>query len=658
MDMSGSNIDAITITTALPDTSFDVDGFTGTERMSRPFEYHAQLHSGAALLDPNKLLDQPATITLGDPGTAGRYISGIVAAVSQMPSSSQTLWRYSIKIVPSLYFLMQTSDCRFYHNMTVPAVVQAVLAKFGVVNKSMLTGTYKPSPYHVMFNESYFNFIQRLMEEEGIFYFFTHADGAHTMVLADANSAFQPIPSNEVTLQEHGAHLSGLSSFTRADATALGKVTLDDYNPVKFPVSPGAQRGTTPTTSKATGAAQRTYYAWPASRGTNETDGAGADDRGLPTDIGNRSGWRMQAAEAASQMYHGTGGAADFVTGATFTLTNDPMNNGTYVIHSLSYTVIGAAGASGGAVSQVSFSVTAFPASVDWRELPATKAPVMAGLYTAIVIGPSGEEIYTDDFGRIQVQFPWDNQGDIEASSTFWARVVQPWGGVGWGHQFTPRVGMEVLVGFLEGDVNRPVVVGSIYNNVNTALYPSASKNIGGFRTRSTKGGGASNYNELSWDDTMGSELFFLHAEKDYYLEVENNQTLQIDNCRIVTVNKDETVTIKGKQTVTVTGDQSNTVSQGDQSNTVTQGNQTIMINAGNRAITVAKGNETLDVSLGSITHKAMQSITLQVGSNSIKIDQTGITLTGALIKGSATGMMQLSAGATMTHSAPLVKIN
>jgi type VI secretion system secreted protein VgrG len=683
--MSGNNIDTITISTALADTAFDIDSFTGNERLSRPFEYHAQLHSGTQMLDPNKLLDNPATITLGEPGAAGRYISGIVAAVSQMPSESEELWRYSLKIVPKLYFLAQTSDCRFYHNMTVPAIVQAVLGQFGVTFDAQLQGSYEPCEYIVMYNESYYNFIQRLMEEEGMFYFFTHADGAHTMVLADANGAFKPIPNNEIKLQEHGAHLTGLSSFQRVDATAIGKVTLDDYNPIKFPVSPGALRGESPTTLQATGAPQRTHYSWPAARGTTESLQSATSSRGLVSDVGGRAEWRMEAAEAASQLYHGSGGAADFVTGGTFDLTNDPHQNTTYVIQSLSYAVSdAAAGSSTGGASQVSFSVTAFPASVTWRETQTARAPVMTGLYSAIVIGTTGEEIYTDDYGRIQVQFPWDNAGDITASNTFWARVIQPWGGLGWGHQFTPRVGMEVLVGFLEGDANRPVVVGSIYNNVNTALYPAAKKNIGGFRTRSTKGGGASNYNELSWDDTMGSELFFMHAEKDYLLEVENNQTLQIDNCRIVTVTKDETVTIKGQQTITVKGDQTievqegdhkttidqgkhtTIVTTGDQVNTVSTGNQTITVSAGNRAITVTKGNETLDVSLGSITHKAMQSITLQVGANSIKIDQTGITLTGTIIKQSASAMLQLSADGMMQVSASgplslggaLVKIN
>jgi type VI secretion system secreted protein VgrG len=702
--MSGSNIDTISITTALPDTAFDIDSFTGTEQLSRPFMYQAQLHSGQQALDPNALLDNPATIKLGDPSGKGRYISGIVAAVSQIPSQSATLWRYSLKIVPKLYFLQQTSDCRFYHNMSLPDVVKAVLGQFGVAFEDRLQGTYKPCEYIVMFNESYYNFIQRLMEEEGIFYFFSHADGAHTMVLADANAAFKPIADPKITLQEHGAHLSGLSGFQRIDATALGEITFDDYNPIKFALSPGTLRGRTPTKLQASGAAQRTHYAWPAVRGTTESIDSGDKDRGLPSDVEARTKWRMEAAEAASALYHGTGGAWDFVAGFTFELTNDPHGATTYVIQSLTYTVTDeAAGSNRGGTSQVGFSVTAFPAAVPWREAPSAKAPVMSGLYSAIVIGAAGEEIYTDDYGRIQVQFPWDNAGDITPSNTFWARVVQPWGGVGWGHQFTPRVGMEVLVGFLEGDVNRPVVVGSIYNNVNTAIYPSAKKNIGGFRTRSTKGGGAANYNELSWDDTMGSELFFLHAEKDYYLEVENDQTLQIDHCRIVTVNKDETVTIKGKQTITVTGDQTievkegdhkttidqgkhttivttgdqvntvstgnqtNTVSTGNQTNTISQGNQTIKVDQGNQTITVAKGNravkvdqgnETLDVALGSITHKAMQSITLQVGSNSLKIDQTGITLNGMMIKATASAMMKLDGGGMMSASAALVKIN
>ncbi len=661
--MSGSNIDSISITTAAPDTAFGIDSFSGTERLSRPFEYQAQLHSGQALLDPNTLLDNPATITLGDPSTKGRYINGIVAGVTQMPSQSTSLWRYSLRIVPKLWFLTQTSDCRFYHNMTVPDIVAAVLGKFSVTFENKLQASYTSREYTVMYNESYLNFIQRLMEDEGIFYFFTHEQGAHTMVLGDAASVFQPIANDQIELQDQGSHFLGLTTFQRADSTALGKVTVDDYNAETNPVSPGALRGEAPTVLKASGAPQRTHYAWPAVRGTT-------------SDAGTRAKWRIEAAEAASQLYHGTGGSPDFIPGFTFTLTNDPIGVESYVIQSVSYSVTDqGAGSSRGGTSQISMSCTAFPASVTWREVPSTKPPVMSGLYTAIVIGAAGEEIYTDDYGRIQVQFPWDNAGDITASNTFWARVIQPWGGLGWGHQFTPRVGMEVLCGFLEGDVNRPVVVGSIYNNINTALYPAAKKNISGFRTRSTKGGGASNYNELSWDDTMGSELFFLHAEKDYYLEVENDQTLQIDNCRIVTVNKDETVTIKGKQTITVTGDQtievkegdhkttidagkhSTTVSKGDQENTITLGKQTVSV-FGDRAVTVKTGNATMNVSLGSITYEAMQGITLKCGPSSVQITPEGITMSGLMVQITGQLSTQLSGAMTQVSGSAMTEIS
>ncbi len=688
--MSGSNINSLQISTPLPATAFGIDALTGVERINRPFEFHAQLFAGDKLLDPNALLDNPVTITLGDPATKGRYISGIVSAVSQLPSQSGKNWRYSLTVVPKLWFLGQTSDCRFYHNMAVPDIVQAILGDFSVPVESKLTGSYATREYTVMFNESYLHFIQRLLEDEGIFYFFDHEDGDHTMILADKKTVFQDINNADIELQDQGAHWSGLTDIRRVDSTALGEVTVDDYNPAINVLSPGTLRGTSPTVLKQQAASQRKHYSWPAVRGT-------------AADATPRAEWRIQAAEAAAQLYHGTGGSPDFIAGRKFNLTNDPGGVNHYVIHSVSYHVTNSAeGSSAGGSSRISMGYSAFPASVDWREAPTVKPPVMAGLYTALVIGPSGEEIYTDDLGRIQVWFPWDHSGDIVASSTFWARVVQPWAGVGWGHQFIPRVGMEVAVGFLEGDVNRPVVVGSMVNNVNTPVFPVAKKNISGIRTRSTKEGGAENFNELSWDDTKGSELFFLHAEKDYYLETENNQTLQIDNCRIVTVNKDETVTIKGKQTITVTkdqtievkegdhattidqgkhsttvstgdqeitvstgkqtttveGDQENTVNSGDQKNTVSQGDQEITVSKGNRKIAVDQGDNKLNVTTGSIKYEAGTSIELTVGTNSIKIDTAGITMNGTMLKLSGTGMAQLSASGALTLQGGIVKIN
>ena len=699
MDMSGSDIDLLVISTPLAETAFGIEALSGVERINRPFEFHAELYAGQEMLNPDDLLDNPVTITLGDPAAKGRYINGIVCAVQQSPPASAKNWHYSLTVVPKLWFLGQTSDCRFFHNMTVPQIVENIFGKFSVTFQNKLQGTYSTREYTVMFNESYLYFVQRLLEDEGIFYFFNHADGDHTLILADQKTVFEPINNPNILLQDAGAHWSGLTDLHRVDATALGMVTVDDYNPATDQLRLAALRGQAPTVLKATRAPARTYYSWPAVRGTT-------------SDARTSANWRIQAAEAASQLYHGTGGSPDFIAGSKFTLTNDPIGIQDYVIHTVSYNVTDTAkGSSGtGAGGRIAMAFTAFPASVDWRETPTTSPPVMDGLYTAKVIGPAGEEIYTDDAARIQVWFPWDNQGDIQPETTFWARVVQPWGGLAWGHQFTPRVGMEVLVGFLEGDVNRPVVVGSLFNSVNTPIYPAAKKNIGGIRTHSTKGGGAANYNELSWDDTMGSELFFLHAEKDYFLEVEHNQTLQIDNCRIVTVNVDETVTIKGKQTITVTkdqtievtegdhkttidqgkhslivtagdqeitvstgkqtttvqsdheitvneGDQKNTVSQGDQSNTVSLGKQTVSV-FGDRSVTVQTGNATMTVSLGSITYQALQGITLQCGGNSIQITPEGITVSGMMVNVSGQLSTQISGVMTQVSGSAMTEIS
>ena len=635
--MTGA-IDFLSITTPLPDTSFAVSGVSGEERLSRPYRYTVALHSGTALLDPDSLLDQAVTVTLGDPSSAGRYISGIVHAVRQLPYSSAVLWRYELTIVPKLWFLGQTQDCRFFQQMTVPDIVEAILGKFGVVYSSKLQGSYTARDYTVQFNKSYLHFVQRILEDEGIFYFFTHGNGSHTMVLADRNTAFQAVSTSSVTLDESAGGFGVLYSWHHENSTALGVVRVDDYNPATGEPVPSGITGSETTILQASAASQRTHFTWPAVRGTT-------------ADAQTRAKWRMLAAEAAAQSFIGDGSVLGFVAGGKFTLANDPTNNGAavdYVIRSVSYQVSDTAtGAGAAGASAVSMSCSAFPAATTWHEVPTISPPVMAGLYSAQVIGPSGEEIYTDDSGRIQVQFPADNQGDITTDKTIWVRVVQPWAGKGWGAQFIPRIGMEVAVAFLEGDVNRPVVVGALYNSSNTPIFAAADKNKSGFRTQSTLNGGTSNYNELSFDDTMGSEVFFLHAEKDYTQEVENNKS--------VTVGNDETVTISGKKTDTVTGD---------------------------HALTVSQGNLSTTVSAGTISESAAQSITLKVGGNSMVINTTGITLTvggnsismtesgitlsglqislsgqtqtsisGAMVSVSGDGMLELSGGVTMINS-------
>ncbi|MDE2390934.1 MAG: type VI secretion system tip protein VgrG [Rhodospirillales bacterium] len=636
--MSGEH-DLLTITTPLPETSFGIASINGSERLSRPFQYNIQLHSGSALLDPNDLLDKPVTVKIATPlsgGDPARYVNGIVYAVRQLPSQSTALWQYEISVVPKLWFLDQTKDCRFYQKQSVLDIVKYVLGKFSITLSDKTTGSFPTRDYVVQFNESYLHFIQRLMEDAGIFYFFTHSDGAHTMVLANANTAFVDIDEPQLSLDETNAGFGVLNSWHRVDRTALGSVRTDDYNPETDQLQPGAISGTEPTVLQASAAAQRMHYAWPARRG-------------VAADASTLAKSRMLAAEAGAQLYTGSGQVADLVAGGKFTLVNDPSGTSTeYVIKSLSYHITdNQAGGGAGHRAAIAASIIAFPSKITYQEETTFLPPVMAGMYSAVVIGPSGEEIYTDDLGRIQVQFPFDHEGDITTDKTLWVRVMQGWSGNNWGTQYIPRIGMEVVVAFLEGDVNRPVVVGCLFNGNNKPVFAAAEKNKSGLRTRSTMQGGTANFSEFSIDDTKGSEAVYLHAEKDLNIEVENN--------RSVTVTKDETVKIDGKKTDTVKGDYATTVSQ---------------------------GNESLTVSQGTITHSAAQSITLKVGGNSIKIDTSSITLTvggstvkltdsevdvtgiqvkvtgqaqtavkGAIVQVSGDGMLELKGAMTMINS-------
>jgi type VI secretion system secreted protein VgrG len=267
----------------------------------------------------------------------------------------------------------------------------------------------------------------------------------------------------------------------------------------------------------------------------------------------------------------------------------------------------------GGGASSYSNSFAAFANTVPWRQPMATARPRMEGLHTAIVLGPSGEEIHTDDQGRIKIRFFWDWREDATADSSDWARVVQPWAGNQWGGQFIPRVGTEVAVAFMDADPDRPIVVGGFYNGNDKPIFPVAEKTKLGFRSRSVTKGGKEDFNEFSFDDKKGSEVVFLHAQKDMKTEVENDQTLTVDHDRTVTIKNNETVTIKE-------GDQSTEVKLGDIS---------------------------VKVDVGSITMEAMQSITLKVGQSSVKIDQMGITISGMMIK--IEGQVMTTVQGTMT---------
>jgi type VI secretion system secreted protein VgrG len=337
---------------------------------------------------------------------------------------------------------------------------------------------------------------------------------------------------------------------------------------------------------------------------------------------------RMEEEEAQHLVAHGTSHCRMFVSGCKFTLEEHPRKdmNTDYVLTEIQHTAVTDAFPSTEVAEGESYSnaFTCIPLSVPFRPLRVTRRPKINSLQPAIVIGPSGEEISTDQFGRVQVMFPWD--ADTRGTGTAWCRVSQVWAGNNWGAMFLPRIGQEVLVDFMEGKPDLPVIVGRVYNAEQMPPWSLPDRqNLSGFRSHSTKGGGEHNANVLTFDDTMGSEIFYMRAEKDMARRVENDDDLDVFN--------DQTITIARNRTESVLA-----------------GNETINIKQGNRAVTVSQGNDSLTVSMGSQTTEAMQSITLKVGPSSIVLTPTGVTIKGPMIDIEADGILTLKGGVTMIN--------
>jgi type VI secretion system secreted protein VgrG len=304
----------------------------------------------------------------------------------------------------------------------------------------------------------------------------------------------------------------------------------------------------------------------------------------------------------------------------------------------------------------------------------------MDGLHLAVVIESYADSTADpDNLGRVKVRFFWDHRQNSTAGDSIWARVVQPWAGKGWGAMFTPRIGTEVAVAFVNGDPDHPIVLGGLYNGQDTPIFTGdANWTKSGFRTRSieskNKNGGAEEFSEFSFDDKKGSEVVFLHAQKDFKIEVENDLNLKVDNCRIVEIKVDDSVLVKGKQDYTVKGNQTLVVEEGNRTLTVTKGNletkvdtgnYDIGVKAGNMGTKVSAGNYALKADAGTITIEAGQSITLKVGSTSVVIDNTGVTIKGTMLtlKGSASAdlvspMTTVKGDGMLTLKGGLTKIN
>ncbi len=538
----------------------------GQEGISQLFSFHLNLLSEKPDISFKNIIGKSVTIIIDLQDGKYRYINGIVSEFYQLsagdPSTSNNLLsHYTATVVPFLWLLTRTTDSRIFQHKSVPDIVEKIFGDNGVQDyKLSLKGSYSPRDYCVQYRESDFNFVSRLMEEEGIFYYFQHEDGKHTLILADDASEHKTCPEQGAARckpHEGAAYEEDMiDSLHVKQEIRAGKYTLNDFN---FEMPNTSLKLEEPSNQKL-GPGEREYYDYPGLYG-KKSEGD------------NLSKIRMQEEEAQITTCYGASNCRAFTSGYKFKLEDfyrRDMNNKDYILTRVRHTgsqTYSIGESDSGATYKNEF--TCIPSDVPFRPVRVTPKPFVRGAQTAIVVGPSGEEIYPDKYGRVKVQFHWDREGAKDDKSSCWIRVSQLFAGAGWGAMFIPRIGHEVVVDFLEGDPDRPIITGRVYHGANNPPYPLPDeKTKSTIKTNSSPGGGG--FNELRFEDKKGKEEIYLQGEKDWNILIKNNkgQTIGVDdqlsvgnNQRItVGVNKAETIgaakelTIGGAYQVSVGG--------------------------------------------------------------------------------------------------------
>lgn len=648
------------IETPLGENKLLLKGFRGSEGISRLFRFELDLLSEDNGISFTDIIGKNVTITVKLADGSPRYFNGVISRFGQ-GGSDETFTSYYAEMVPWLWFLTRNADCRIFQSKTIPDIIKQVFSDLGFNDFSdMLKNTYQPRDYCVQYRETSFNFVSRLMEEYGIFYYFNHDQGKHTLVLGDDSSSNPDCPGqNQYRFYVRTSAVLDedvVNSWESEQELRTGKSTLTDYN---FETPATSLLASTATIDTVGGNSKFDTYDYP---GNYLTKG---DGQAL-------SKVRMQEEEAGHLVIRGTSVGRSMVSGHKFSLTEfyrDDMNS-SYLLTEINHVGVPTAYANSKSSQQDHYSNTfrCIPASVPFRPLRVTPRPTITGPQPAVVVGPSGEEIYTDQYGRVKVQFFWDRLGKKDEHSSCWIRVSQLFAGKGWGAMFLPRMGQEVLVDFMEGDPDQPVITGRVYNADQTTPGELPDKmNVSGWRTRSTKGGGEHDANVLAFDDTKGSEVFYMRAEKDMAIRVQNNEDTHIMNNQTITVDNDRTeVVTKGNETVEIKqGNRSHKITMGNESLDVAQGNRSVKVDMGNDSLEISMGNQSTKLDLGAASTDAMQSITLTVGQSSITIDQMGVTIKGMMItiegqvQTQVTGMMtQISGSAMLQCQGAITMIN
>ncbi|EMH4164444.1 type VI secretion system tip protein VgrG [Pluralibacter gergoviae] len=602
------------ITVTLPDGELLFWKLAGREAMSEPFALTLTLLGTDARIDRSRLLGQPVTVTIPTQSLlAPRYINGKITrvAVSATELSGTRYAAYALTVEPDLWPMKRDRNLRIFQGQTVPQIVQALLAEYQVNVEDRLTGSYREWEYCVQYQESSLDFISRLMELEGIAYHFRHEADRHVLVLTDAAGSGQPFPGYEVipyhqTPSGGSTSEEGISQWALADSVTPGIYSLDDYD-FRKPNAWLFQARQNPA-SPSPGSID--VYDWP---GRFVEHGHGEFYARI----------RQERWQVEHQQVQATATAMGIAPGHVFTLTNAPFfsDDGQYLTTEATYQFEEnryASGGDGETIHRTEFTV--IPAAVAWRPAQGTAWPRTYGPQTARVVGPQGESIWTDRYGRIKVKFHWDRLAKGDDTSSCWVRVSSAWAGQGFGGVQIPRVGDEVVIDFINGDPDRPLVTGRVYNEASMPPWalPAAATQMG-FLSR-TKDGSSETANALRFEDKAGEEQVWIQAQKNLDTNVKNDETHSVGGSRTVSVTRDYTGTVSGSHSQATQHSHSELVGGG-----FIQQVQGGLVQASDTGIRLISGQSVLD--LGANGQVTLQCVNFTVNASGVGEINTGGTL-------------------------------
>ena len=498
-----------------------VTRFSGREEISRLFTYRLDLLSEDDAIAPADIVGKNVTITLGLLDGTERHFNGYVSAFACCGTGDR-LSRYTAEVVPWLWFLTRTADCRIFQDKSMPSVIEQVFQDLEFTDYEIadVRGDHAPRHFCVQYRETDFNFVSRLMEDAGIFYYFRHEKDRHVLVLADQNATHADCPEKDVSVaapERGGDPTDSLENWTHRYEFRPGKWTHTDFN---FETPSALLQASTGTLVDIPGASRYEIYDYPGGYTTRNEGEAAVKIR-------------MEEEEAAFDTVTASGSCRTFFAGGKFTVAwhhSGAEEGKAYVITSLRHEAsLGGAYLTGGEAAALEYrnEFACIPAAVTFRPARSTPRPAVRGAQTAIVVGPAGEEIYTDKYGRVKVQFHWDREGKRDENSSCWIRVAQLWAGRKWGAMYVPRIGQEVVVEFIEGDPDRPLITGSVYNNDQMPHYDLPDEQTKTYiKTNSSKGG--EGHNEIMFDDRKDSEQVYVHAQKNMDVRVRNDSKERI----------------------------------------------------------------------------------------------------------------------------------